>query len=157
MRFLLTGSLVFSAAATAAIPKLMPAYFAAVLPRMSLSGPQLDNEQRVQEESDREIASRTRSLLAALMPFSEEQPAIYERIAKANSLRPSGVTIERITYQRGETGEITIAGIAQSREHVNAYREALEGEPLFERVSVPVAALVGASEGNFTVSLYGKF
>jgi Tfp pilus assembly protein PilN len=158
-RFLLSGSLVLSAVALVALLALTPAYFSIAIPRMSLANvsQNVSEEQRVQEDADREIASRTRSLLSALMPFTEERASIYPVIERALGLQPEGISIESIVYKSGTTGEITIVGTAQSREPVNTYREALTAEKTFESVSVPVSALVGASEGNFTMTLKGKF
>ena len=157
-RFLMTGSLVFSAGAIVATLSLMPAYLSVVIPRMSLSGASpITGQERVQEESDRDIASRMRSLIAVLAPFSEVHPPVHDVIARVYAIRPSGIAIERIMYKAGSQGEITVVGTALSRDHVNAYREALEGETIFASVSVPVAALVGASAGNFTVTLKGTF
>lgn len=157
-RFLLTGALVLSVAALIAILALIPAYLSVALPRMSLADAiQTDDKERSQEESDREIGSKTRALLATLAPFSEERPRVYSLIARAYALRPSGITIERMTYAAGTRGEITIVGTALSREHVSTYRAALAAESAFTSVSVPVAALVGASLGRFTVTLSGEF
>ncbi len=60
-------------------------------------------------------------------------------------------------YQSGEQGQIVIAGTASAREPVNDFRSALMATGLFDGVSVPVAALVGALEGNFSMTLTGKF
>jgi hypothetical protein len=67
------------------------------------------------------------------------------------------VSLESISYNAGEEGELSIVGSAQGRELVNDYRAALVREGFFTNVSVPVAALVGASEGNFRMTLTGAF
>jgi hypothetical protein len=146
-----------AAVAVVAILALLPAYFSLVIPRMSLSSVQVSEEQRAQEEEDRVVSSRMRALLTALAPYAESRPSVSDVISKAISLRPSGITLQRITYQAGALGEITFIGEALSREQVNEYRETLAEDPVFESVSVPVAALVGASAGNFTMTLKGNF
>jgi hypothetical protein len=108
------------------------------------------------DESKKE-AAKTRALLAVVAPFAEERVSPQALIARVYELRPDGVSVETIKYQSGETGQIVITGNASAREPVNDYRTAITETGLFEGVSVPVAALVGALEGNFTMTLTGKF
>jgi hypothetical protein len=158
-RFLLTGALVFSVAAVIAILALTPAFLTTTLPRETLSSVLSSSQDRVkQEEEDRTVTTRTRALLATLAPFTQKKTPVHTVVARVLELSPDEVSIESISYRAGESeGELSIVGTAEGREFVNDYRSALVGEGFFTNVSVPVAALVGASEGNFRMTLTGAF
>lgn len=156
-RFIFLGALVFSLTAIIAILAIMPAFLSITLPLLNTPEITVGEEQTKSRETDRENASRTRTLLASLAPFAVERFPVSVVIARVYELRPPDVTIEKITYDVGTKGSITITGVSDSRESVNDFRAALVDEGTFEGVSVPVAALVGALSGNFTITLTGKF
>jgi hypothetical protein len=78
-----------------------------------------------------------------------------EVIEQALSLRPKGVTIDRIRFVGGTQKQMIVSGRA-AREGLTAYRDALEQETLFTSVTVPVGALFGDS-GTFSITLTGNF
>ena len=158
LRVLLLGALVLSITAVIAILAVLPAFLSIALPLLNTpdTNPAQEEQAKLQEV-DRESASRTRTLLASLAPFAGERASVSVVIARVYELRPPDVTIEKIAYEMGTKGSITITGSSDSRESVNDFRTALVDEGAFEGVSVPVAALVGALSGNFTITLTGKF
>lgn len=76
-------------------------------------------------------------------------------VLAATAARPAGVRIEHITYTapHGEKpAALQIVGNA-SRVEIAAYRDVLVGNPRFMNVAVPVAALIGNSSGDFSITL----
>ncbi len=158
-KFVLTGALVCAAAALAGIVALSPAFFVVYFSRAAsteVSGA-VAQDQELQRKTDREAAGRVRVLLQEIAFVTKKHMSASDAIAGAYSLRPTGVTIGGVAYSEGEPGTITLVGSAKTRDDVSAFRDALARDTRFEHVSVPVAALVGALEGNFTITLTGKF
>lgn len=156
-RVIAVSSIVIAVAACVAILALTPAFLTSAIPLLSDEAPtSLDESAALYDESLKESA-RTRVAIAALVPFATEKKSVQKIMARLYALRPDGVEIERMQYQSGATGQITITGLSEAREPVNDFRTALVGEGVFTNVSVPVAALVGALDGRFTMTLSGDF
>ena len=107
-----------------------------------------------QAKDDQTKQTRAQALLLALGPIAQATTSPSTTLSSALGLRPAGVTVSSISYKKGE---ITLTGVAQNREGVSDYRDALQGIGIFKSVTVPVAALVGTQEGRFTMTLTGNF
>ncbi len=77
--------------------------------------------------------------------------------AQAIAARPRGVTLTHVVYNAGTPATLMLVGNAPRREDVNAYRTALSADPRFSSVSVPINALVGTENGDFTLTITGSF
>jgi hypothetical protein len=153
-RFLLTGGIAFALAGIGSCLVLIPALFMAAAPE---EGALQQPEVAQQEAAHREAIFHTRAMLAELAPLATERRSFHEALTTALAAQPEGVEIASVAYRSGSAGTIVLTGTASGRENVNAYREALSDTGAFETVSVPVAALVGALAGNFTITLSGAF
>lgn len=71
-------------------------------------------------------------------------------------MRPKGIVVTRLMYQKGENGQITLSGSGK-RDTINGYKDALIKSGKFTSVSVPVGALVSSEGGNFTIVVTGDF
>lgn len=158
-RLVFVGALLVGLAAVVSIAALIPALLLTVVPLIGEHGEMSDSEkeQAALYEESRTQAAQTRAHLAVLLPFTEERVSPQSLISRVYSLRPSGVSISAIKYYAGTSGQIVITGTSEAREPLNDFRTTLTDTGLFESVSVPVAALVGALEGNFSMTLSGKF
>ena len=159
-RFLLTGSLIIGGAALIGILALIPALYVAGLPQAELSREQAQvssTSESTQAKTDRESITHARTLLVELAALSQSKKSASDTIAGIYALRPSGVIISNVVYAAGKVGTIALSGNAPNRDVINAYRTALSESGHFDSVSVPVAALVGALEGRFTITLTGAF
>lgn len=156
-RVITVGALVASACAIVAILALTPAFLTSAIPLLSDTVPATSDETTALYEENKKEASRVRAALSVLAPFTEERPHVQKIIARVYELQPRGVDIERMQYQSGKPGQITLTGVSDAREPVNDFRAALVAEGVFSSVSVPVAALVGALDGRFTMTLSGDF
>lgn len=158
-RFILTGSLVVAGTACIAILAILPAFLSVYVPDSYVdpasTGAASDSE--VQVKLDREAIARTKVLLTELAPLARDTASASAVISAVYNLRPSGITIDRISYRPGAPGTMSITGTTVNRESVSAYREKLARDGRFENVTVPVAALVGTLAGSFTITLSGTF
>ena len=159
-RFLITGAVIFGFAACVSILALLPAWFFAHAPQAELAAraeQSSTNPEISQASADRDSIQHTRTLLNELATLTLAKRSTSDTIAGVYVLRPPGVKVEDIVYSAGKVGTITISGTASNRDVINAYRASLSQSGRFDNVSVLVAALVGALEGRFTITLTGAF
>jgi energy-coupling factor transporter transmembrane protein EcfT len=152
-RFLLIGALMIGGAAVIAILAILPAYVSVRVARAALDS----TNQGVGTESlgeDQAAAVRTQGLITNLSPIANATTSPVDALMTALAQKPAGISITTFTYTSG-TKTLLLTGTSQQREAVNAFRDALEASGRFGSVAVPVAALVGAQEGRFTVTLGG--
>ncbi|OGG57919.1 hypothetical protein A2853_03250 [Candidatus Kaiserbacteria bacterium RIFCSPHIGHO2_01_FULL_55_17] len=154
-RFILVGSVVSILCSTIALLALAPAYITvrtgdvvgtSVSPSPTLSG-----------NTDREDLARARTLLVELQPLVSSTSSVLTTFDVALGARPSGITVSKIRYARGEPATIVIEGASRSREDINTYRTTLASDTRFSSVSVPIGALAGIEDGHFTMTLTSTF
>lgn len=151
-RFLFVGACMSAAAAIVAILAIMPAYLSVRVARASV-------ETAAQQSggtatADQEAAVRTQGLITNLTPIANATTSPVGALDVALAEKPAGLSITSITYT-SDKSTIVLTGTASRREAVSALRDALEASKRFSTVAVPVAALVGAQEGRFTITLTG--
>lgn len=152
-RFLFLGSLMFAAAAVVAILAILPAYVSVRIARAAVDSA---TEQAANESmsADQDAAVRTQGLLTNLGSVANATTSPSSALTTALAQKPIDASITLITYN-ANARSIVLTGTSDRREAVNAFRDALEASGRFAGVAVPVAALVGAQEGRFTVTLSG--
>jgi hypothetical protein len=91
--------------------------------------------------------------LGAVAATSSPARTVADVVAK----RPKGVTLSRIVYTAGTPATLELTGAATQREQVSAYRALLASDSRFASVNVPINALLGADNGNFTITISGRF
>lgn len=156
-RFIAAGSLVALAAAGLALFALLPSYLALHAAEGRASSALRSPEKNSEGQKERAELARAQSLLATLAPFASPTTTPSEAIDASLVLRPKGVIVDHIIYASGASGELVIVGTAPARVGINAYRQALESDPHFKTVSVPVADLAGAGGGRFSITVSGDF
>ncbi len=149
-RFILVGSLLAILTALLGILALLPTYLTLHSEVTMQEGSGLDDASRAQ---DRLTMGETQSLIALLAPSVTATTTPANVIARILELRPKGVLVDHITYSGGT---FLLAGSSGVRDGVGLYRTALDAEPIFTTVSVPVGDLVGAS-GRFSMTITGQF
>jgi hypothetical protein len=150
----------FAAVAAAAIAGLGMFFIVALTPTYVLVAgdtPATSTSATTKAE-DEAVLARAQALVEQLAPHAAAGTTL-PAILTALSLRPAGVHIISISYAAGKNGTdtATLAGSADRREDLEAYRSALQTSGAFASVSIPVAALVGTTQGEFTVTLTGNF
>lgn len=151
VRFVLAGALTLLASALIVALCLAPT---AVSLRLALMG--LSEEVPVSEtvRDDQVKYTRISTLVSTLAPVVAATTTPSTSVAAALTLKPVGLSITSITYEKGR---IVLSGTSRDRQAVNDYRELLEADSRYTTVTVPVAALVGTQEGRFTITLTGAF
>ncbi len=153
-RFMIAGSLVGLCAAGLCALSLLPSYLAlhAGEGARSVSS----TPQSVANETDRAAILSIQTMLKALSPvIATSTPT--SAIIQALALRPSGITIDHITYSAGNLGMIMLVGSTATREAINGYRQALSADPHWKTVSVPIGDLTGEPGARFSITLSGAF
>jgi hypothetical protein len=150
-RFLIILSLVMIGLAVLAYVALIPSFVA--LEANSLTEEELSAQSSTAAESLKAM-TKSQALLTAVLPVIAATSSPVRAMEKALSLKPKGAVVNRIRYV-GTSKTIQLGGTA-NRDVLTAYRTALEADGTFKTVSVPVAALVGAS-GQFSITLGGTF
>ena len=133
---------------------LVPSYLALSL---ATTAARESSANRVVAEDARTMA-HAQALVSRLHTALSATSSPRSVVAAALAARPDGVRIERITYtapQADKRAGLQIVGNA-SRERIAAYRDALVANPQFANVAVPVAALIGNSSGDFSITLMAR-
>lgn len=131
---------------------LLPSYIALEM----LAPESAEPGARDEESKDAAELMRTQALVLQAAPLLAATSSATTMIEAALSLKPRGVSIDRIVYVGGDSQDLQLTGAA-SRNALNEYRTILGSDPRFVNVSVPVGALVGAEGGRFSITLKGNF
>ena len=154
IRFMVAGALVSLLAAGLCALAFLPSYLA--LHAADTARPESNTSQSVTNGTDRTALLSIQASLKALSPLiSTSTPT--DVITQALSLRPSGISIDRITYSAGNPGTILLGGSAETREAINGYRQALSSDSHWKNVAVPIGDLTGEPGARFTITLSGIF
>lgn len=156
-KYVTVAAAMLAGAGMVAILAILPAYVSIYVPKLALeeSSKELKNLE-AQAADDKATVVRTRALLGELGAVRPE-PVSAPLIAEVLALKPASITIDNIAYRPGSPGTLTLAGKSADRQDLEAYRETLVRLGRFDSVAVPVAALVGALSGAFTITLTGTF
>ncbi len=154
IRFIIAGSLVGLLAAALCALSLLPSYLA-----LHATGTINSNSSAAAIETvdaDRAAVSSIQTMLKALSPLLATTTPTTA-IARALSLKPSGVTIDHITYSYGNPVTVMLMGAAATREVINGYRQALSGDSRWKMVSIPIGDLTGEPGARFSITLSDAF
>lgn len=151
-RALLVGASLFLFVAFIALLALLPAVFVVSEQREVDDFATLESRFE-QLRKDRVEAQEAQALLAALSPVATSTVVVERVVKEVLSLRPSGVFVNAIAWNSENVRTLVLSGTSQNREALNTYRARLEELRLFQRVAVPVSALVGSVSGFFSITL----
>ena len=151
MRFVLMLALVLALCALIAAAALAPVFVSIRIAQASV--------QRAQDTSgvshdDQAKVAHAQVYVDALSPMIGATSSPSYILSVAIGLKPTAISITSMSYARGT---IVLNGTSRSREAVSVFRDALQANPRFTTVAVPVAALVGVQEGRFTMTLSGAY
>lgn len=152
-RFVLVASLMLLGLAALAGVALIPSFVSV----LSTENPAALSEAAQAKQNSAYELDYTQSLMSELGPRLTATTSALTIAISALELKPAGLRVNRITYIPGEEeSRITFLGNA-SREQVSSYRDALLQSGAFTGVAVPVGALVGSNDGNFSIVMTGNF
>jgi len=146
-RFLLAFSLVVFCGAALCALALTPAEVSLLF---YSSPPTQAAQQNINVPADTAAVAHTKALLVAMQPFATSSS--LSDISEALSKLGTGVTVNDISYT-APNHSLSLGGEAQTPDDVNALRQALQADPTFSNVSVPVSALLGSQGGGFTITM----
>jgi hypothetical protein len=153
-RFLLAGSFLAMSVALFTALALFPSYAVLFVTRPAAAAQASQVQQSKQDAADVAVAQ---ALAFQLAPSASASSSISTALLDALGKRPGGVHIDSIVYVGGTPATIAVGGVADSRDMLDKYRTALQGNSRFTAVNLPVGDLVGVKGGRFTITLSGKF
>jgi len=151
-RFILVGSLVLLLAAAFSALALAPSYTVLALQERSVAPKQAS----AATQEDRAAIAHTQALIGALSPLVATSSA-GALVAEALRVRPAGIAVTHITASAGQPGTIVLSGSATHIDAISTYQSALQHDPVFSAVSVPVGDLAGTADGTFSITLSAHF
>ena len=95
----------------------------------------------------------TQSVIKTILPVVAATTTPDTVMIQIANAKPKGIHINRFGYLAGKTQTITVSGIAHDGDALNAFRTALVAANI-GAVSVPVGALIGTADGQFTISIF---
>ena len=110
-----------------------------------------------QETTDKGDIARAKIIMREFAPIASSSAPLRGVLEEVLAVRPKGVQILTIGMKRGAPGVIALSGTTSSRDDISAYRAALEKNPRFTGVSVPIGVLAGTSDDRFTMTITGAF
>lgn len=150
LRFLAVGGAVLALSGVVASLSLLPALISIRIAESSVTRAAAEASASIQEEQAQ--ALRAQNLIDATMPLATATSSPMDILFFVLGEKPAGVSVTGMTV----TPEIiTLTGNSGSRVALNAYRDTLNASGRFGSVVVPVAALVGAQDGRFSITLSG--
>ncbi len=105
------------------------------------------------------LLKQTTEKLNELSPL-RNKARTSEAVIKIVSIKPAGVHLERFTYKAGKdfvTGDIVIDGKSDTRDALLLFRKALEAEPSFSAIRLPVSNFALEKDIPFSVGLTISF
>lgn len=151
--------LMLSLVALIASVALLPSYFLSSV-KKNVINEQLDKE-IVEEISSYDqqtllTVSALDSKLSLLEKSERDKFLVSDRvISEILSNRISNIKITQISFENNEIKgkQISIRGTAPSRERLTLFRRALESNPLFKEVDLPISNFIKGSNIQFYLSL----
>lgn len=105
-------------------------------------------------DNARAVLTETNKSIALLKTRLDEKPPTYF-IQEVLKPRTSAITISSIAFSRtfGQPARFVVAGVAEKRSDLVAYRDALKALPTFTEVTLPFADLAKSVDVSFTLTL----
>jgi Tfp pilus assembly protein PilN len=152
LRFVTICALIFSVAIFAGLTALLPAYMEVVDELKLKESEQLTKEKDKQsnEELREEIAQNEK-----MLTFLEGELArtkLSKLLAELLAERPEGIYITGFSYTR-DTKNVTLEGVATTRNLVVPFARSLEANSYFENVPVHIADLAKNNNLEFHLSI----
>jgi hypothetical protein len=135
---------------------LLPSYMIVKKNQMS-TGSNVKLSTLTASAEDRALITHIQSRMNVLSPFADatSTPSILIKTVLAD--RPSGVSVNHITFTSGKTFTIVLTGVSVSPDKIGTYQASLTQDHHFSNVSVPIGALAGTNDGSFTITVVGTY
>ena len=139
---------------------LLPSYFLSNTKKRALEEQRTIIEQSIAvHEQDASIAVLVEAddKLSLLAP--SKGSSLFALIEQVVHALPPGVSVEEFVYgtYAERDNELHLSGVADTREDLRAFQNALRGKPLFTSVVLPVSNLAADKNISFSLTLTGSF
>ncbi|MDE2399535.1 MAG: hypothetical protein KGL67_00775 [Patescibacteria group bacterium] len=158
-RLTILSLLMLSVSIFIAILSLMPAYFFSSS-RNNIANQKLEIQKKellpLVDQQTSVIINDINKKLTLVEKAEKNKYSVSERVINAIFLKKiSSIKITQITYQNNllDGKKINISGTAPSREVLLLFRQALEEDPSFKSVNLPISNFVKGSDIQFYLSL----
>jgi hypothetical protein len=138
---------------------LLPAYFISSSKKAFygeiLNAEKIKETDKINKEIS-DLVSRFDAKLSLLESMPEDRFIVSDRIVKEIlSKKISNIKITRIFYEDLGVNKktINIGGTASSRERLVLFRNALQSDPLFKNVELPISSFIKGSNIKFSLTL----
>lgn len=163
LRVLATALALFFVALVFTIGELLPSYYfmSAELSIMESRLENLKGAQEIDTETNNPGATlqETKVVLNTLEPQVEDVPYRTTVLREVLELRPSGMQVSSLSFERTPEGEgvLAISGQANRRDTLTSFVRSVEENPRFTNVQVPVESLAQTENIPFSIRLTGAF
>ena len=136
----------------------LPSYFIASAKKNFINSQLTTQKAKPLPEVDKEILSQISDLEKRLTLIENTRKDKYIVSARViNEIifkKISDIKINKISYQNNLTGKIIrVSGTAKSRERLLLFRRALEDDPEFKKVDLPISNFIKGSNISFFLTL----
>ena len=135
----------------------LPSYFIASTKKNFINNQLTNQKAQLLPEVDKEILIQISDLEKRLILIENADKNKYlistRVINEIISKKMSDIKIDKISYQDSPTKSIHISGTAKSRERLLLFRKALENDPEFKKVDLPISNFVRGSNISFFLTL----
>ncbi len=138
---------------------ILPAYFMSLERDISMNKKLEMEKNEVMPEIDQQAQSAIKELdarLSLLEKATQNKYVFSERVvSEVLAQKVPGIKINRISYVNDplDGRKVNINGIAQNREQLLLFRQALEDDSLFKNVDLPISNFVKDSNIEFNLNL----
>ena len=150
--------LLLSVSAAVLFAALIPSYFLASARRdaaaKELSAVSAKNDPDAENKLIAEIAS-ARSEAILLSPLSSM--TVFDALHSAVLKKPADIKLDGFYFKAQDTGVVHISGVADTREALARYENALRSERIFTSVELPISSFASSRDINFTIAASGPF
>ena len=156
-RLIVAALTLFGSAISAGIIMLIPSYTSLLLEEGSialiLGTPILEEQARAYDELSSELDMANKKL--AILKKGADDIDIFENVITPITARRGSISILGITYEKNINGAkiVRVSGVAKDREVLRGFAKALEEEPYFERVEIPVSNFVKDRDIEFSLEI----
>lgn len=158
-RFIATIFVVLGFSMFVATGTVFPSYFSSVI-KKNLSNEKLNNQiQEPLPEIDQtamNLIEEIKVQLSILESNNTEGPVISEKVIKEIiSKKTSSIKIKKISYESNpiKGRVVSISGTAPSREELLIFRKALESNPSFKNINLPISNFIKGEDIEFNLTL----
>ena len=135
----------------------LPSYFISSVKKNFINNQLTNQKAQLLPEVDKEILIQISDLEKRLILIENADKNKYlistRVINEIISKKMSDIKIDKISYQDSPTKSIHISGTAKSRERLLLFRKALENDPEFKKVDLPISNFVRGSNISFFLTL----